>query len=74
MKTNLFSPPLPESDEEWEVAVNVANWLLAVSLARRYGLTNDDGTVNRGRCELILAKGDERGVKPRTLGPVEHAI
>jgi len=60
---------LPLSEIEWQVAVDVANLLLALSLGVKYGLVDERQKINVDRCQLVLARGRKKGFHPRTPGP-----
>lgn len=53
----------PETDQEWQDAVNAAEFNLRLDSARKYGLIEGGPEVNVERCEEIIAGGRERGIK-----------
>ena len=56
----------PQTDEEWQDAINGAAFWLLVDDARLYGLCVGGPDVDRDRCVELLARGRERGVWPKT--------
>ncbi len=54
----------PKSPEEWQVAVDMAEFLLYLASARQYGLVDGGPVANIKRCEDILHEGARRGFKP----------
>lgn len=54
----------PETPQEWQLAVDLAEFYLLTDSAEQYGLVTGP-KVNVQRCEDILARGRERGFRPR---------
>lgn len=54
----------PETDAEFQDAVNAAEGALALASARAYGLVTGGPEINEDRCEEILAAGAARGIYP----------
>lgn len=54
----------PQTDAEWQDAVDAAQGALALDAARAYGLVEGGPGVNVARCEEFLAKGEARGIHP----------
>lgn len=54
----------PETNEEWQEAVDGASFLLSLDSGKQYGLIDTDIAVNAERCEEILAAGKARGFVP----------
>lgn len=54
----------PKTPEEWQEAVDAAQVLLMILSARLYGLITGGPTANVARCEEILRKGRDRGIRP----------
>lgn len=55
----------PETPDEWQEAVNMAELWLLVHSAVAYGLVTYDGKINPERCDEILRLGRKRGVHPQ---------
>lgn len=60
----MSKPHDPQTDTEWQDAVDSAYACLALDSARLYGLVTGGPTVNVERCEEILTRGKARGVEP----------
>jgi hypothetical protein len=60
-KTDVIDPSTPE---EWQDAVNAAEYWLLVHSAVCYGLVEYSGTINVDRCDAILKAGAELGIRP----------
>jgi hypothetical protein len=56
----------PETDTEWHAAVTLAEALLDIDIAFRFGLLVDTIEVDVDHCLAILRAGRARGVVPRT--------
>jgi hypothetical protein len=54
----------PQTNAEWQEAVDIASALLHLQSARAYGLVTGGPTVNVERCEQVVADGARRGVSP----------
>jgi hypothetical protein len=54
----------PTRPEEWQDAVNAAEYWLLIHSAVCYGLVTYSGSINVDRCEAILKAGAERGYRP----------
>jgi len=54
----------PTTPEEWQAAVDAADFLLLIDDARRYGLIASDQVIDVVRCIQILERGADRGVFP----------
>ena len=57
----------PETVEEWQEAVDAAEFFLTMDSARQYGLVQTDMRVNAERCEELLRRGKERGIVPASI-------
>jgi hypothetical protein len=55
----------PQTPEEWQDAVDTADFLLLLDAARQYGLVEGGPGVDVERCADILARGAAIGVIPR---------
>lgn len=51
-------------DEEWQEAVDGAEFLLTLDAARQYGLITGGPKVNVARCLKIRSEGQRRGIRP----------
>jgi hypothetical protein len=54
----------PEAIEDWQLAVNLAQALISIDLASRYGRMDIDPKCNIQRCEDLLSRGKSLGVEP----------
>jgi hypothetical protein len=54
----------PKTPEEWQEAVNAAEFYLSLDACRQYGLVTGGPGVNAARCEEILRRGKWRGIRP----------
>lgn len=54
----------PKSDQEWQQAVNLAQFALLLDATRQYGLLTGGPTINVARCETLLRRGARRGIVP----------
>lgn len=54
----------PRNPEEWQEAVNAAEYLLLLDSARQYGLIVGGAKVNQDRAVEILEKGRQLGYHP----------
>lgn len=74
----------PVTPTEWQEAVDAAHVLLLIDSAWKYKLIVGGPTVNVERCQEILRRGTELGVKPSTnaverllqnqAGPVDTTV
>lgn len=55
----------PETDAEWQDAVDGAAFWLLVDDARLYGLITGGPVVDRARCFALLERGRARGLQPK---------
>lgn len=62
----------PKTAEEWQDAVDAANYLLCLDAARQFGLVTGGPTINAKRCRELLDRGRERGVIPYSDAPEER--
>lgn len=58
----------PETQDEWQQAVDTASLLLALRSAELYGLITAVPLINSARCEQIIDDAKARGIFPRPLG------
>jgi hypothetical protein len=54
----------PQTDAEWQEAVNVAAALLLIDSGKQYGLIQGGPAINVERCDLLLRQGAKRGIRP----------
>lgn len=54
----------PETREEWQEAVDAAEFYLYLHSARAYGLVKGGPEINIDRCEDLLRRGAAQGVLP----------
>lgn len=57
---------MPQTDAEWQEAVNLAEIWLQVDSARKYGLVTGGPDVDVERCEELLKAGAAKGFRPQT--------
>lgn len=55
----------PTTPQEWQAAVDAADFFLLIDSARQYGLIVYDGQIHSDRCVDILRRGATAGVLPR---------
>jgi hypothetical protein len=55
----------PSTREEWQEAVNAADFLLRLESARLYGLIEGGPVPDIERCEDIIQRGKVLGVVPQ---------
>ena len=53
---------VPDTLEEWRAGAHAAAGLLLIDDARQWGLLRGGPTIDRARCEEIIAGAAERGV------------
>ena len=66
-RNNRPPPTNPETPEEWQAAVDAAEFWIALDSARHYGLVKGGPTIDPERCAHILAKGESLGYKPASI-------
>jgi len=54
----------PRTNEEWQEAVDEADFYLHLDASVKYGMVSYTGQINVGRCEEILTRGRAVGVTP----------
>jgi len=54
----------PSNAQEWQEAVDAAEFYLALESAKMYGLVTGGPKVNLERCEEILKRGKTLGYRP----------
>lgn len=69
-----MKPIDPESRDEWQEAVNLANAYLQIHAAVLYGLIVGGPTINFERCNEILELGKLQGVTPCDSDGVAQVI
>jgi hypothetical protein len=57
----------PQTPEQWQEAVDSAEFFLALESAGQYGLISSDIKVDVGRCEELLTRGKTLGYTPAPL-------
>jgi hypothetical protein len=57
----------PETPDEWQEAVNAAEFLTGLDSARQYGLITGGPRIDLQRCEEILRRGETLGYTPASL-------
>ena len=55
----------PRTPEEWQEAVDLANFGLIVDAARQYGLITGGPVFALKRCNDLLARGAKKGFRPQ---------
>lgn len=54
----------PQTPEDWQTAVNLAEVLLLVDSARQYGLITGGPAIHADRCAALLEAARSRGIVP----------
>jgi hypothetical protein len=60
------APRDPRTPEEWQESADIAQWGLTLDAARQYGLVTGGPVVNVDRCQEILDRAAEKGIRPRS--------
>jgi hypothetical protein len=55
----------PQTEVEWQIAVDAANALLRIDAARQYGLIEGGPAIDVDRCVELIERGAARGTMPR---------
>lgn len=55
----------PETDEQWQEAVDLAEACIMLDSAIKYGLVTGGPRINVDRCQELLDRGKVRGTFPR---------
>lgn len=73
---SLETPPQPTTPDEWQDAVDRANFLLEIEIVRELGLvTLPVGMViDVDACEELLTAGERQGVTPQRTLPVTEEV
>ena len=58
----------PETPEQWQEAVNLAEFYLLLDSARQYGLLEGGPSLDIERCEELLQRGKQQGFQPQSAG------
>lgn len=61
-------PVEPETAEEWQEAVDVAELYLLLDSARQYGLIEGGPPIDIKRCEELLRRGRQKGFQSQPAG------
>jgi len=59
----------PQTDEEWQVAADMAYGGMLLDSARKYGLVSGGPEIDVDRCAEILVAARQRGITPRDDAP-----
>jgi hypothetical protein len=59
----------PQTPEQWQIAVDLAEFYLLVDSARVYGLIETNQQINVDRCQEILDRGRAKGITPSKDAP-----
>jgi hypothetical protein len=63
---NPFAAPVrPQTKQQWKEAGRVAEIVLELELARKWGLIDQSGKLNVGLAESLLGRAQELGLAPR---------
>lgn len=54
----------PQTDMEWQEAVNLADMHLKIHDAKLYGLIEGGPEIDQARCIEVLGRGHARGISP----------
>lgn len=55
----------PQRREEWQEAVDAADFMLKLDAARLYGLVTGGPEIDSQRCSYLLDRGKALGILPR---------
>ena len=55
----------PKTHEEWQEAVELSRFLLVLDSCRQYGLITGGPECNVARCDEVLNRGAQKGIRPR---------
>ena len=71
LRLNPFAQSdIPRTKEEWQVCADVANLVLTLEMARKFGLLDHKGRPNVDLCVKRIEEAATRaGIFPRNLGP-----
>jgi len=64
----------PTTPDEWQAAVDSADFLLLLDSARQYGLVTGGPIVDVARCHEIIRRGADRGVFPGPPGVPQRRL
>jgi hypothetical protein len=56
----------PQTESEWQEAVDLADFYLHLHAAVAYGLVTYTGEINVERCQYILQYGRDRNITPHS--------
>lgn len=59
-----MNPVDPKTPEEWQEAVNLAEFYLTLDSCKQYGLVTFEPEIQVDRCAQIITMGKEIGVVP----------
>ena len=68
MDTEVNLPAEPETAEEWQEAVNMAELYRLLYDAQQYGLIEGGPPIDIKRCEELLRRGRQQGFQPQSAG------
>ena len=68
MSTKVSLQTEPETTEEWQEAVNIAEFYLLLDDARQYGLLKGGLPVDVKRCQELLRRGKQQGFQLQSVG------
>lgn len=57
----------PQNLQEWQEAVDAAEFLIGIDSARKFGLIETTANIDINRCEEIIRKGKQVGVTPARI-------
>jgi len=57
----------PHTREDWQIAADLAQLLLELETARRYGLITPRGRVNEDLCNEFLKRARQLTIEPRAF-------
>jgi hypothetical protein len=64
----------PQTEVEWQIAVDAANALLRIDAARQYGLIVGGPAIDVDRCVELLERGAAQGTVPRRESVEEYVV
>lgn len=64
----------PETPEQWQKAVNLADLFLTLEAAKTYGLIYGGPEIDMARCIELLRQGETMGILPQTEQKIDQLI
>lgn len=61
----------PQTPDQWQLAVDLADWYLHVDAARAYGLITTAVQIDVERCHQLVERGAALGITPSQDAPAK---